>query len=338
MTTPKLSIILPTYNRATFLPKAFEAIQNQRFTDWELIVIDDGSKDDTGELVPKLAAHVTQPVRYVRQENAGAYGARNTGLDHARGQYVAFYDSDDLWLPHHLEDCVGALEACPNVDWVYGSSTIIDHASGNVLAENAFYVKGEPRPFLSLKAKEVGRLKVIDDPTTIECAIDKGLFAGLQLSVMRKSVFDGYRFEATRRNEAEDQLLVVHALASGRRMAYFDNVHLLYYVHEQNSSATGTQSLDKHVRIFRALIEGYEDLKKQVVLTPAQTRALNRRLSREYFWHLGYKLLHQPGREREALGYLWRGLWLWPTNPGLWKTYLVSWLRVRSGFGRRPKA
>src|SRR5262245_36376166 len=104
----KVSILLPTYNRAAFLPQAFDAIRGQEFGDWELIVIDDGSSDATEQVVRERTAGWAQPVRYVRQENAGAYGARNTGLDLAGGKYVAFYDSDDLWLPHHLRDSVAA--------------------------------------------------------------------------------------------------------------------------------------------------------------------------------------------------------------------------------------
>src|SRR5438105_13937181 len=93
---PAVSIILPTYNRAKFLPQALASIRAQQFTDWELIVVDDGSTDDTAAVVRGLATDITQPVRYVRQENQGPYAARNTGLDHAAGELVAFFDSDDL--------------------------------------------------------------------------------------------------------------------------------------------------------------------------------------------------------------------------------------------------
>src|SRR5437762_11880112 len=98
---PAVSIILPTYNRSKFLPQALASIRGQTFADWELIVVDDGSSDDTGELVRALTADVRQSVRYGYQQNQGAYAARNTGLDLARGRYVAFFDSDDVWLPHH---------------------------------------------------------------------------------------------------------------------------------------------------------------------------------------------------------------------------------------------
>src|SRR5215510_9484689 len=96
-----VSIILPTFNRAQFLREAFASIGAQSFRNWELIVVDDGSTDDTKDVVEEWKQGVTQAVTYVKQANKGAYGARNTGLDHASGEYVAFFDSDDLWLPHH---------------------------------------------------------------------------------------------------------------------------------------------------------------------------------------------------------------------------------------------
>jgi glycosyltransferase involved in cell wall biosynthesis len=331
---PTVSVILPTYNRARFLSQAFESIRAQTFTDWELIIVDDGSIDDTEDVVRRHTAGWPQPVCYLRQDNQGAYGARNTGLDHARCRYIAFYDSDDLWLPHHLRDCVEALEANPDVDWVYSASQLVDHASGKVLAPSSFHIQGKPKPFLRLRTRPVGGLKVIDDPMAVERALTDGIGAGLQVSVMRHSLFEGFRFDAASRNEAEDQLLAIHAQLAGRRMAYFEDVHLVYRVHDGNSSATGTQSPDKHVRVFQALVEGYERLRNQVRLTPSQVQALNHRISKEYFWHLGYQLLRHPGWERQALSFLWRGLWHWPTNLGLWKAYLVAWLCVKSGFLR----
>ena len=160
---PAVSILLPTYNRAGFLPQAFEAIRGQRFTDWELVIIDDGSNDDTAEVVRKGTADWIQPVRYVRQENQGVAGARNAALDLAGGDFVAFFDSDDVWLPHHLSDCVAALQANPEVDWVYGASRVVDFASGRVINDNSFYLDGAPRPFLGLRHTVKDRLHLITD-------------------------------------------------------------------------------------------------------------------------------------------------------------------------------
>src|SRR5690242_12360951 len=96
-----VTIILPTYNRARFLPAALESIRRQEYVAWELIIVDDGSTDETASLLPSLVNDIPQSVIVVRRENGGAYAARNTGLEMVNGQYVAFFDSDDLWLPHH---------------------------------------------------------------------------------------------------------------------------------------------------------------------------------------------------------------------------------------------
>jgi glycosyltransferase involved in cell wall biosynthesis len=328
-TAPAVSIILPTYNRAAFLPDAFASLKSQGFRDWELIVVDDGGTDQTPELVAALARDLQQPVRYVHQPNRGPYGARNTGLDLAGGRYIAFFDSDDLWLPHHLANGVKALEANPGVDWVFGASRIVNLTTGKVAVPNTFYRHGRPRPFLRLRAWPAGRARVIDDPAAVACGILDGFCSGLQCSIFSRRMFESYRFEAVSRNEAEDQLLLVHALTAGRRVAYLDDVHLVYRIHGHNSSASGTApATDRHVRVFRALIAGLEGLFTQVRLTPDQERALRRRIAREYFWHLGYVLLWENGERPEALTAFRQALRHWPWDWRLWKTYLLARLRV----------
>ena len=141
---PAVSVILPTFNRARFLPEAFAWIRAQTFTDWELIVVDDGSTDNTRELTADLSKSIPQPVRYIHQENRGAYGARNTGLDNATGRYLAFFDSDDLWLPHHLANCAAALAAHSEVSWVYGACRLVNEATGQVVAATSFRMNGSP--------------------------------------------------------------------------------------------------------------------------------------------------------------------------------------------------
>lgn len=328
---PKVSIILPTYNRATFLPQAFASICGQTFTDWELLVVDDGSTDTTRDLVAELTRGWEQPVRYVYQENQGAYGARNAGLDLAAGAYIAFFDSDDLWLPHHLADCVMALETNPDVDWVYGACRVVEYRTGRELQPSSFYVQGRPRPFLALRIQRVGPLCIIEDRDAVRCQILYGLYCGLQNSVIRRRVFSSFRFQTCYRNEAQDQLLPVRALKAGHRLGYFDKIHVIYHEHDDNSSAAGAnQQLEKKLLVYQALIRGYEELRETVPLTPAERRALNRRLSREYFWTQGYALLWQHGRRREALQHFRKGLQRFPWDWRLWKTYVLC--RVRTAF------
>jgi glycosyltransferase involved in cell wall biosynthesis len=316
---PAVSIILPTYNRARFLPQAFEAIKSQQFQGWELIVVDDGSTDDTRKLVVALSRGWDQPVSYVYQENQGAYGARNTGLDLARGGYIAFYDSDDVWLPHHLHDSVAALEAHPEVDWAYGACRVEDASTGRTLIPNTLYFDdGRPRPALRLKTRSSGGFQAFDDPGTLKCLLAHGLFCGLQNSVIRRQVFHGRRFENRYRNEGEDVLFAIRAVAAGCRLGYFDNVHVVYCVHEQNSSAASKgMSLEKRVQVQQAILRGLEDTLAETPLPPTGKLTLRWGLGHVYFWHLGYSLLWAHGRRREAIDMFRISLRYYPFD--IWK-------------------
>ena len=95
-----ISIVLPSFNRAQVLPKAVESILRQTYKDFELIIVDDGSTDNTADVVKNFN---DDRIVYVRQENAGACVARNNGIEHSRGEYIAFQDSDDIWHEDKLE-------------------------------------------------------------------------------------------------------------------------------------------------------------------------------------------------------------------------------------------
>ena len=125
---PLVSIVMPTYNRADTIERAIKSVQVQTFQDWELIVVDDGSTDDTAALVAGLEPRMT----LIRQENLGFVGARNTGLRAATGKYIAFLDSDDEWLPYHLELCVAFLERFPEEQFV-ASELLEDFGEGRIL-------------------------------------------------------------------------------------------------------------------------------------------------------------------------------------------------------------
>lgn len=100
MAAPFFSVVIPVYNRAAELAAAIASVRAQSFQDFEIVVVDDGSEDDPHAVVATL----NDPrIRFIRQDNAGGGAARNTGIDHARGAFVAFLDSDDMFLPHHLK-------------------------------------------------------------------------------------------------------------------------------------------------------------------------------------------------------------------------------------------
>ena len=327
--TPSVSIILPTYNRLKFLQDAVSAIREQTLVDWELIIVDDGSTDGTVDRIKELVVGIEQRVHCVRQENQGAYGARNTGLDHARGRYIAFYDSDDKWLQHHLQDCVHAMEVNQDVDWTYGACSIHEIHTGKQLTDNTFNVGGEPRPFRRLSFELRGKLHVITDPNAVHCQLQHGLYSGLQNSVIRRQVFQDYRFETALRNEAEDQIIVIRALLAGHRLAYFDQVHVEYHVHDANSSAVGTGGgIDKKIRVVKAMIAGFDKLLETPGLPMPVRRSIKKRIGRDYFWLLGYSLLWNMGRFSEAKKMYRRGVQSWPWDWRCWKTLLFAELKT----------
>jgi len=100
MISPFFSIILPTFNRASFLPIAIRSVLEQTYIDWELIIIDDGSTDETNIIVSHFNDN---RIRYFWQENQERSIARNNGISKATGEYICFLDSDDFFLPNHLQ-------------------------------------------------------------------------------------------------------------------------------------------------------------------------------------------------------------------------------------------
>jgi len=115
---PTVSIIIPTYNRGHLLGRAIQSVLAQTYQDFELIIVDDGSTDETEKLVKSFNSEM---IRYIRhRENKGPSAARNIGIRVAKGDYIAFQDSDDEWMPEKLEKQIRAFEtASPAVGIVY---------------------------------------------------------------------------------------------------------------------------------------------------------------------------------------------------------------------------
>jgi glycosyltransferase involved in cell wall biosynthesis len=114
-----VSVVIPTYNNARFLPEALDSLLAQTCRDFELIVVDDGSTDDTEEVLKPYR----NLVRYVRKDNGGPASARNLGIRQARGQLIAFQDADDIWLPDKLQRQVDYLRDHPNIGVVFSDVT-----------------------------------------------------------------------------------------------------------------------------------------------------------------------------------------------------------------------
>ncbi len=126
-TQPFFSIIIPTYNRADLLPRAIDSVLQQTYDSWELIIIDDGSKDNTRELVSQ---YTDARIKYIYQNNAERSAARNNGTKNAIGTYICFLDSDDYYLPERLQGLYNTLQAKQFPVAVYYTGMLVENGAG----------------------------------------------------------------------------------------------------------------------------------------------------------------------------------------------------------------
>lgn len=159
----RVSVIIPTYNRAGYLHEALVSIFNQTLPPWEVIVVDDGSTDDTAEVVRNAAG----PVRFHRQDHQGVAAARNLGLAQARGDLIAWLDSDDLWEPDFLATVVPLLAEDPGLGGAYTGITMIDD-TGAVLRTSSR----------------------VESPGSLYDALVRDCFLATPSIVVRKTCFD----------------------------------------------------------------------------------------------------------------------------------------------------
>ena len=145
MSSPVVSVIIPTYNRADLLPETLASVLGQTLADIEVLVVDDGSTDDTAGVV---AAMADSRLRYIKNEYTGLPAAgRNVGIRAAKADLLAFVDSDDLWLPEKLAVQARHLDEHPEVRWCFTHHGFLDHTTGEV----------EPCPLPEIPAPGVRR-------------------------------------------------------------------------------------------------------------------------------------------------------------------------------------
>ena len=178
------SVVIPTYNRAPLLARTLEFVWRQHFRDYEVIVVDDGSSDGTQAYLQNIG----NKVRYIRQANRGPGAARNIGIQHARGDYVALLDSDDLWFPWTLDAFAHAVR---------------DHGQPHILGGKYFEFENEAQ-ILATKEEACETLWFSDFLASSHHAFS----VGSGTCVLRREALAGQRFLEDRLN-AEDHDLIL---------------------------------------------------------------------------------------------------------------------------------
>ncbi len=135
MTMSTVSIIIPTYNRSNLLKECVESLLAQTYHDIEIIVVDDGSTDDTKETLDSITDKQNR-IRYYSRPHSGVCAARNFGLEQASGEYIGFFDHDDLWPTDYIETMVKSLKARPDFGVAYSNSTMFGERCGQYRASS----------------------------------------------------------------------------------------------------------------------------------------------------------------------------------------------------------
>ncbi len=281
MSDPLVSIIMPTYNRAALLPSVIASITSQDFHDFELLVVDDGSTDQTVNLVNDL--HAQDPrIRLVPlPENKGIGFARQAGIQQAVGAYLALADSDDLWVAGKLRRQIDILEAHPEIDFLFADFLNINHVSGREYPGFQHCAAGMRR--LVTLPLEPGLYAVQEG---IASGILEDDFLAVATLVFRAAVLQktgGYNGEL---RSAADHEFGFRAAACGARFAFLDCPLIYRHVYSDSDTAN---TINANQWVIRSLL-----LMRQFCLKtnrPALLKQVDAALSRTYIY-----LMHDYGK------------------------------------------
>jgi len=223
-----VSVILPTYNRANLVGEAIESVLGQTHRDFQLIVVDDGSTDET----PAVLARFADPrLRIIRQDNGGKSAARNRGLDEARGEFIAFLDSDDLWAPTFLESVLAVFSGEPELDFVF--SDLIRFDESGFKDQTQFEIVPQVRGFASRpSASGTGRV-LLDPPFPVLVPLTQ-FVTWLQCVVIKTDRIGNVRFPPNK-PLGQDYTFMLRVYAATARCGYVDEPLAFIRRHGGNS-------------------------------------------------------------------------------------------------------
>ena len=277
MSKPLVSIIIPAYNSEKYISETLNSILSQTYRNMEIIVVDDGSSDRTAEIIKSYQTKRNDKpdLIYIHQLNAGPSNARNTGIRAAKGKYIAFLDSDDLWTDGKLEKQVSYMEANSDVALVFGDMSLF--SSEGTLTESAFRKYGFPqcdqRGRVTNAFKELLERNYISTGTVLlkkECFGSAGYFdellkyaedydLWLRISLMFKIGCIPEIFRSKRMHDSN--------LAKEEESFYKSNIYILHKIKKNYSPAIAHRKININNYIFKAIkkLSYFYYIKKQYI-------------------------------------------------------------------------
>lgn len=325
MLRPNVSVIVPTFNRAQFLPLCCASIVSQSESSLEVLIVDDRSTDETKEVVEKLARRDSRIQYLYNSHQKGPSGARNTGLELAQGEFIAFLDSDDAWHREHIKETLAAFAAHPQLDWVFADINRVKYLSGEVVKANVF--RRRIRAGRGMISGVDGKLLMLPQRSGLAKYLKNGVASPVATTVLRRSLCQNIRFDEDV-TMGEDSLFFYRCLADGARVAFIDEVHATYHVHDDNSCLASQQDNEaERLRKHSALELTYRHMLASLPLNSAEIRLVQKNLSDHRFWGLGYNTYCANKNTKAALQHMWRGIQLDRLSPAKWKALLACFFR-----------
>jgi glycosyltransferase involved in cell wall biosynthesis len=253
---PAVSVVIASYNRAKFLPETIESIFQQSFQDYELLVVDDGSTDDTQRILRRYETRL----RYFYQENRGPSAARNLGVHYANGDWISIQDSDDLCTPHHLQ-----------VLWDY----VKDHPECGMVFANGDYLGGREHNRETIIPLDKSR-QLAKRGVELNDFFEKSILR-LQAALISRKAYDAL-------GGHDESLRICMDLDLGFRLlmnfpiAYLDDVVFSYRKHEGNTGRNEELRLTENIRVIEKLLQQYPGARDQL-----GHDAVSRRLAYRYY-------------------------------------------------------
>ncbi len=225
--SPLVSVIIPCYNQAAFLPDAINSLKSQTIEDWECIIVNDGSTDNTAEVAEKLAQTDTR-IRVINQENKGLSGARNAGLKAANSELLQFLDADDMLEKDKLRSQVEFLHSNSDIDIVFGDARYFT-TKNMELREYGYYAVDKTKAWIP----ELWN----DRSTLLEKSLTSNLFP-INCPLVRYSVFNSVGSWNEDLEAHEDWEFWIRCAAANVKLEFFNKHNTLALVRMHSSSMT----------------------------------------------------------------------------------------------------
>jgi len=226
---PKVSVIIPTHNRADLLPNAIRSVISQEYKNMEIVVVDDGSLDNTQNVIKHLQGKYSNLFYYKNERSKGPSGARNTGIEHASGDILSFLDSDDIWLENHLKIGLELFNRYHEIDVLFGNFNVVDLHSGNLLYN--FFDKKEILHTLKCQTLTYG-VNLLQD-NLFKALIQENFFL-LGSVLIRKSALKGIFLDESIRFAEDRDLAIKLYKEANATFAYRKEPVFIQYKHDSN--------------------------------------------------------------------------------------------------------